>query len=122
MGCCGGTEMIRITDERRTTTVAEARPVILVRNVHSGISTDIRQVIDEELLDMGLESEDRFDQNLIDKILTDEFFQQYSLATFSLKTQFYAQLTMQYNYPNQLIDKEDILYLVQRLAEEQYQY
>ena len=36
----------------------EQRPCVLVRNVNTGIAIDIRWVIDEELLDAGMEQEE----------------------------------------------------------------
>ena len=58
MTCCCGTEVIKNTEQRNNTTVAEVRPVVLVRNVRTGNSIDIRWAIDEELLDLGLDSDE----------------------------------------------------------------
>ena len=102
----------------------ERQASVVVRNVNTGISIDIRWAIDDELSQYGMEGDTMLDSNTIEQLFTDNFFNQYCISTlnYSLKELFYKHLTQEYGYPNKLVDKEDILYLIQRLSEEQYQY
>ena len=78
------------------------KPIVLVRNVHTGISIDIRWILDNELYEAGMEGEEQLDENFIEQIMNEDFFSQYSLNNqeFSVKDQFFAQLKKQHGYPN----------------------
>ena len=69
-----------------------------------------------------MEGEEMIHSRIIDRLLTEEFFSQYSLNNihFSLKDRFFDELIEQYDYRNNEVDKDDLLYLIQRLSEEQY--
>ena len=94
-------------------TYNDPRPCVLVRNVNTGIAIDIRWVIDEELIDAGMEGDEKLDANFVDQVLNADFFVPFCVSNDrSLVNSFYAELKRSYGYPDQYIDKDDILYLV----------
>ena len=91
----------------------EPRPCVLVRNVNTGIAIDIRWVVDEELIDAGMEGDEKLDTNFIDQVLNQEFFLPYCIDNDkTLMKKFFIELKRSYGYPEKLIDKDDILYLI----------
>ena len=92
---------------------SEPRPCVLVRNVNTGIAIDIRWVVDEELIDAGMEGDEKLDTNFIDQVLNQEFFVPYCIDNDkTLMKKFFIELKRSYGYPEKLIDKDDILYLI----------
>ena len=72
---------------------SEPRPCVLVRNVNTGIAIDIRWVIDEELIDAGMEGDEKVDANFIDQVLNAEFFIPFSIDNDKkLMKKFYADI------------------------------
>ena len=60
-------------------------------------------------------------KEFIEQVLSDEFFNKYSRNDENnepLKEQVFEELKEKYGYPENEVDKDDLLYLVQRLSNE----
>ena len=86
-----------------------------------GDALDIRAIIEDELADAGMEQEEQLDQNFIDQVLTDAFFQQFDLEQYKpLKVKFFNDIKNRLGYPDKPINKEDLIQLLENVVTEFY--
>ena len=85
-----------------------------------GEALNMRAIIEDELADAGMEQEEELDQNFIDQVLTDAFFQQFAEEYKPLKVKFFNDIKSRLGYPDKMINKEDLIQLLENVVTEFY--